>query len=187
MAEIIGPTLDQLDTWGTLDSLDAYGTLEYLDNINLFEVAAAENIAVTATATAGRKVSFAASVTGAFSVAASGAFYKAGFNGSASISITATAVAATSIVDMTASASNIALSTVAEIKGKFAFAAADTIAITGSTTTGVNYKAAYAASVDLSIEGVAIAEEMGEAWTDIVPATAVFNTRTAGTDRWLNQ
>ena len=184
MAEILGPTLEQLDNWGTLDSLDAYGTLEYLDNINRFEVTAAESIAITGTATAGRKVSFAASVTGAFSVAASGAFYKAGFTGSATISITATAVAATSVVDMSASA-DLAITATGEVKPKFVFGANESIAITG--TSGLNYKAAYDGSGDMTITATVEAEEMGEAWTDIIPATAVFQSRIVGTDRWLVQ
>ena len=304
MAEIIGPTLDQLDTWGTLDSLDSYGTLEYLDTINLFEVAAAENIAVTGTGNATFKAAVSATAlitinaattvvydvtvaSGTNSYGTGNKYYIAGLSGasptlelvvgntyrfdqsdssnsghplrfsttangshnsgseyttgvtttgtpgtanayteitvsastpstlyyyctnhsgmggtanitsfeygliksfaaSATISITGTAVASSRVVE-TAGTTNIAITATGNYQATFAYAAADTIAITGSTTTGVNYKAACAASVSLSIEGVAIAEEMGEAWTDIVPATAVFNTRTAGTDRWLNQ
>lgn len=184
MAEILGPTLEQLDNWGTLDSLDAYGTLEYLDNINRFEVTAAESIAITGTATAGRKVSFAASVTGAFSVAANGAFYKAGFSGSASISITGTAVAATTVVDLVASG-DIAVTGTAATSVKFVMAASADTAITA--TSGLNYKAACAGRGTLAVSGVIEAEEMGEAWTDLVPATAVFQSRISGTDRWLTQ
>lgn len=184
MADILGPSVEQLDNWGTLDSLDSIGTLEYLDNINLFEVAAAESIAITGTATAGRKVSFAASVTGAFSVAANGAFYKAGFSGSASISITATAVAATTVVDFVGSA-DLAITSTGEVKPKFVFGASESIAITG--TSGLNYKAAYDGSGEMTVTATVEAEEMGEAWTELIPATAVFQSRIVGTDRWLTQ
>jgi len=186
MAEILGPTLEQLDNWGTLDSLDAYGTLEYLDNINLFEVSAADSIAITGTATAGRKVAFAASVTGAFSVAANGAFYKAGFSGSASISITGTAVAATSVTDMAASA-DVVIAASGEIKGKFAFDSSDGISLVITGASGLNYKAAFDGDADMAITATIEAEEMGEAWTDNIPATAVFQSRVSGTDRWLTQ
>tara|TARA_Y100001972_G_C7611841_1_gene306737 strand:+ start:154 stop:1068 length:915 start_codon:yes stop_codon:yes gene_type:complete len=304
MAEIIGPSLDQLDTWGTLDSLDAYGTLEYLDNINLFEVAAAESIAVTGTGSANftAAVSATALITinaattvvydvtvasGTNSYGTGNKYYIAGISGpgpalqlvvgstyrfdqsdssnsghplrfsttangshgggseyttgvtttgtpgtanayteitvsastpstlhyyctnhsgmggeatissfdfgliksfaaSATISITGTAVATERIIE-TSATTNIAITATGNFLGTFAVAASDTIAISGSTTTGVNYRAVFAASINMTIEGVAIAEEMGEAWTDIVPATSVFNTRTAGTDRWLNQ
>ena len=32
MAEIHGPTLEQLDAWGTIDALDAYGNLDDIAN-----------------------------------------------------------------------------------------------------------------------------------------------------------
>ena len=48
MAEIIGPTLEQLDNWGNIDALDAFGTLEDLDNLNLFETTSSVAPAITA-------------------------------------------------------------------------------------------------------------------------------------------
>ncbi len=49
MAEIIGPTLEQLDNWGNMDALDAFGSLEDLDNLNLFETSSSVATAITAT------------------------------------------------------------------------------------------------------------------------------------------
>ena len=48
MAEILGPTLEQLDNWGRIDDLDAFGSLEDLDNLNLFETSSSVATAITA-------------------------------------------------------------------------------------------------------------------------------------------
>ena len=90
MAEILGPTLEQLDAWGSMDALDAFGTLEQLDNLNLFEttgtasvsasatsvatkvrtISATASLAVTQSSSATLVHGVSASVTGAASVAA---------------------------------------------------------------------------------------------------------------------
>ena len=49
MAEILGPTLEQLDNWGTIDALDGFGSLEDLDNLNLFEAASSVSASVSTT------------------------------------------------------------------------------------------------------------------------------------------
>jgi len=84
-----------------------------------------------------------------------------------------------------AASADIAVSATGEVKPKLAFGAVESVAITGAS--GLNYKAAYDGAGDMTITATVEAEEMGEAWTDIIPATAVFQSRIVGTDRWLTQ
>lgn len=203
MAEILGPTLEQLDNWGSIDDLDAFGSLEDMDNLNLFETTSSVATAITAahtnslvivkelegspslvitTALNGIRIqSVDASVTGAASVAAIAQFIVA-MDSSVNIAITESSAAQrVQFVDGSVSISTTATSDVNTI---FVISGDADILIDGECA--MQFTASGAGSVSCVITSVITGEVLGELWSVVSEGNETWSEVTAGSEVWTN-